>query len=186
MKAAAAARLHRENAAKAHDWKERERLRQNAAQKYREEKDQLRNEREILRLEKYSTKPAIMYRYRTILTPFAQVCCWLLLFYYLVLFPEKDAVFAEAGLVILSLSLTIFIAYVSVVSGDSRWDYSAMAECGDAPERAIIFVSSPIISMILCLIAILVMGIQVLIWVSLGVIFLTVGVFLLLGLRASA
>jgi len=132
-------------------------------------------ERERVRLEKYSTIPAAIFRHRIFLIPLFQVICWWYLYNVAVIFPTDKGILPEAGLLILSLSLTIFIAYISVVSGGSRLlDYSAMAESGDAPERAIIFLLSPVISMGLCLIAIGVFGIDILIWISVGVILITI------------
>jgi len=152
-----------------HDRKRQEesdRRQEESDRKRREASDRMRQEEadlKTLRVKKYNSKPTMYFRNRKIMVPLLQLICW----YILVKpnwasVPSEERMIFQIFLLILSLMLTSYIAYVSMFSSTSRIGYTRLAENGDEPVRAIVYVLSPVISMTIFLIMILFFGVAIL------------------------
>jgi len=88
-------------------------------------------------------------RSKLFLLPILQILSWYILLNGAIKIPSDDPLLYKALLVLANLLLTLTILYLAVLSHDSDTNYISLAESGYASKRAMIYVMSPIISMVL-------------------------------------
>lgn len=107
-----------------------------------------------LQNQRFHSKPAKLMRSKIFILPLLQIFSILILLNGAVKIPDGIFyfIFNLSGILILNLMLTVTISFLAVFSDDANKNYLSLAESGNAPQRAMIFVFSPLISMVLFLI----------------------------------
>jgi hypothetical protein len=136
-----------------------------------------RREHEI-RMRHYNSTSAKLMRFWGLVVPVEQILCWLILYNFAIKFPSHlDTIFFyQSGLFVLTLFLTCLFAYLPMQSSDHRVSFLTLAETGYAPRRAAIVLLSPVISLVVSLIIILIFGIKILFWISIIIILLLISI----------
>jgi len=118
------------------------------AEEKRQKEAKLAEENEFRRQRFFSTHARLM-RSKLFLLPILQILSWYILLNGAIKIPSDDPLLYKALLVLANLLLTLTILYLAVLSHDSDTNYISLAESGYASKRAMIYVMSPIISMVL-------------------------------------
>jgi hypothetical protein len=121
------------------------------AEEKRQKEAKLAEENEF-RKQRFLSSPAKLMRSKVFIIPLLQILSWYILLNGAFKIPGDHLILNKSIIVLASLMVTYTILFLAVLSNNSDTNYISLAESGYASNRAMIYVMSPMISMVLLII----------------------------------